>query len=122
MVLKPLSERIKKVRDKFEQAKARAWGMTVPELRQHLMKRKAEKRKYKMELRRKEQEEKQKFEKWKIEQKYKRKRIQAKKGRGSTGLTGMLEMLGGPPQKADYDPLGLFGSPTKTKRRKRVKK
>lgn len=122
MVLNKLSERIRTVRLNFEKAKARAYGMTVPELRQHLTKRKAEKRKYKMELRQKEQAEKVKFEKWKIEQKYRQKRKQAKKS-GSTGIMGVLGMLGGSPsQKGDYDPLGLFGSPTKTKRRKRRKK
>ena len=51
-----LRERIRKVKARFEKAKAKAHGMTVPELRRYLAKRKVEKRKFKLELRRKEEE------------------------------------------------------------------
>jgi len=122
MVLKKLSERLKSVKDKFERAKARAHGMTVPELRVHLRERKAEKKAFKAELRKKEQAERQKFEKWKIEQKYKQKRKQAKSGK-SSGVLGALEMLGGSPSKksAGYDPFGIFSTPRKTSRKRRKK-
>lgn len=121
MVFKTLRERLQKVKEKLEKTKAKAHGMTVPELRQHLTKRKAEKRKFKEELRRKEREERQKFEKWKVEQKYKGKRKQVKTGK-STGALGLIELLGGsPPKGAKADPLGLFGPPKK-KRKKRRKK
>ena len=117
-----LRERIRKVKARFEKAKAKAHGMTVPELRKYLAKRKTEKRKFKLELRRKEEEERQKFKKWQIEQKYKQKRKQVKTGK-STGALGFVELLGGSSSKrAGTDPLGLFGSPTKKKKRKRRKK
>lgn len=123
MVLKKLSERLKKVKDSFERAKARAHGMTVPELREHLRKRKAERRAFKAELRRKEEEEKAKFEKWKIEQKYKRKRKQVKSGK-RVGVLGALEVLGGTPSKkgGGYDPFGIFTTPKQSRKRKRRKK
>ena len=122
MVLKTLSERIKKVRASFERGKAKAYGMTVPELRRHLAKRKAEKRKFKEELRRKEREERGKFLKWKVEQKYKQKRKQTKRGK-QTGALGILEMLGGSTSMgANDDPLGIFGSPTRKKTRKKRRK
>jgi len=109
------------VKASFEKAKAKAHGMTVPELRQHLKKRKAEKRAFKAELRKKEQEERQKFEKWKVERKYKQKRKAVKKGK-ATGALGVLEMLGGKPQKGGSDPFGLFSSPKKPRKKKRKKK
>ena len=119
MVLKKLSQRITKVRVSFEKAKAKAHGMTVPELRAHLKKRKAEKRAFKAELRKKEQEERQKFEKWKIEQKYKGKRKAVKSGKGG-GVTGLIEVLGGSGQKSGgSDPFGFFGSPTRKKKKRK---
>jgi len=113
----------KGLREKLLKAKAKAHGMTVPELKQYLAERKVEKRKFKEELRRKEREEKQKHEKWKIEQKYKQKRKQVKTGK-SSGALGLIELLGGSTsKKANVDPFGLFGSPAKkTKRKKRKKK
>jgi hypothetical protein len=123
MVLKKLAARIKKVRASFEKAKAKAYGMTVPELRRHLAKRKAEKRAYKEELRRIEAREKAKFEKWKIKQKYKRKRKLFKAGKAGRGalaeFTGAMEMLGGKPQKGGPDPFGIFGTPSKPRRKRR---
>ena len=120
MVLKSLSQRLKGVKDSFERAKARAHGMTVSELREHLKRRKVEKRAFKAELRKKEEAERQKFEKWKIEQKYKRKRKQVKKGK-SSGIMGALEMLGGTPSKkaSSYDPFNIFSKPTRKKRRRK---
>ena len=109
----------KKIREKLLKAKAKAHGMTVPELKQYLAERKVEKYKFKMELRRKEQKEKAKFEKWKVEQKYKQKRKQAKAGK-STGVLGMIELFGGSPSKTtNPDPLGLFGPPTKKRKRRK---
>lgn len=123
MVLEKLSERLKKVKDSLERAKAKAHGMTVPELREHLRKRKAERREFKAELRKKERAERAKFEKWKIERKYKQKRKQVKSGK-SSGILGSLEMLGGKPSKKDanYDPLGIFGPPKRLTRRKTRRK
>jgi len=112
----------KGLREKLLKAKAKAHGMTVPELKSYLVERKVEKRKFKEELRRKEREEKQKHEKWKIEQKYKQKRKQVKTGK-SSGALGIIELLGGSTNKqANTDPLGLFGSSAKKKKRKRRKK
>ena len=122
MVFKTLRERIRNVKASFEKAKAKAHGMTVPELRRYLATRKAEKRKFKMELRRKEREEKQKHEKWKIEQKYKQKRKQVKAGK-STGTLGFIDLFAGSSSKeVDADPLGLFGLPKKTMRKKKKKR
>lgn len=132
MVLEKLVERLKNVKDSLERAKARAHGMSVPELREHLRTHKAEKRAFKVELRKKEHEERAKFEKWKIEQKYKQKRKLVKSGKG--GFKGSLaefgsamEVLGGKPSKKGegYDPFGIFGPATgvgskrKKKRRKK---
>jgi len=95
---------------KLEKARAKHHGMTVEELRA-----------YQARLRSKKREEQLKYEEWKIEQKYKRKRKQAKKGK-SGGIAGFIEFLGGSPQKtSSSDPLGLFGTPKK-KRKKRRKK
>lgn len=125
MVLKSLRERIKNVKAKLERAKAKHHGMTVPELREHLKKRKAERRAFKAELRRKEREERQKYEKWKIEQKYKQRRKRVKAGK-PTGFLGALEALGGSQKKSDPllgpDPLGLFGSPKKKRKRRKKRK
>lgn len=121
MVFKTLRERIKNVKASFEKAKAKAHGMTVPELRSYLAKRKVEKRKFKAELRVKEEQEKVKFEKWKIEQKYKQKRKQVKSGK-SSGALGIIELLGGSTSSKGADPLGLFSSSTRQKKRKRRKK
>jgi hypothetical protein len=112
----------KGLRAKLLKAKAKAHGMTVPELEKYLAERKVEKRKFKEELRRKEREEKQKHEKWKIEQKYKQKRKQVKTGK-SGGVLGLIELLGGSQSKGvNADPLGIFSSPTRKKKRKRRKK
>jgi len=121
MVLKNLSQRIKKVKASLEKAKAKAHGMTVPELRAHLAKRKVEKRAFKAELRKKEEAERQKFEKWEIEQKYKRKRKAVKSGK-AMGALGVLELLGGKPQKGVADPFSFFGEPKKPRKKKRKKK
>lgn len=123
MVFKKLSERLKNVKDKFERVKARAHDMTVPELREHLKKRKVEKRAFKAELRKKEHAERQKFEKWKIEQKYKQKRKQVKSGK-SSGVLSALEMLGGTPSKksSGYDPFGIFGEPRRSTRKRKTQK
>lgn len=119
MVLKTLSERIKKVKASFERGKAKAYGMTVPELRRHLAKRKVEKHKFKEELRRKEREERQKFLKWKVERKYKQKRKQVKSGK-QTGALGVLEMFGGSTStRGNDDPLGIFGPPKRKKKRRK---
>lgn len=125
MVLKKLSQRIRKVRASFEKTKAKVHGMTVPELRRHLAKRKAEKRAFKAELRRIEEKEKEKFEKWKIERKYKRKRKLAKAGKGGfkgalTEFTGAMEMLGGKPSEGGPDPFGIFGTPGKPRRKRKT--
>jgi len=112
----------KNLRKKILKTKAKLKGMTVPEYHKYFMQQKAEKKKFKEELRRKEREEKQKHEKWKIEQKYKQKRKQVKTGKAS-GALGIIELLGGSQSKqANADPLGLFSSPVKKKKRKRRKK
>jgi len=112
----------KSLREKLLKAKAKAHGMTVPELKRHLAKRKAENRKFKQELKRKEQEQKLKHEQWKIEQKYKQKRKAVKKGKRS-GALGILEALGGSTSaRGSDDPLGIFGSPTRKKKSKKRRK
>jgi len=93
--------------------------MTVPQLREYQANIKAEKRTARLSLKAKEREERLKFEQWKVEQKYKRKRKQAKSRKKSGGL---LEMLGGTTQRSSNDPLGLFGSPKKTTRKRKRRK
>lgn len=123
MGLKKLGERLKKVKDSLERAKARAHGMTVPELRAHLKKRKVERRAFKEELKEKERLERKKFEKWKIEQKYKQKRKQTKSGK-SSDIMGALEMLGGTPSKKSesYDPFNIFGTSKWSGRKHKAKR
>lgn len=122
MVLQKLTERIKKAKTKMERMKAKAHGMTVPELRQHLRKRKTERRAFKAELKRMEREERQKFEKWKITQKYKQKRKATKEGKPG-GALGLIMDLGGPGKASkDGDPLGIFSGQKKQRTHKKRKK
>ena len=98
-----------KLKKRIEQNKAKRLGMTVEEMRS-----------YKKQLKTKEATEKLKFEKWQIEQKYKKKRKQTKKGKG--GVTGLLEGLSGSGDMfGGDDPLGIFGSPKKSRKKWRKK-
>lgn len=111
---------LKSAREKLERFKAKAHGMSVPELREHLKQQKARKKARKARLRQKEMGEREKFEAWKIEQKYKRKRKQVKEGKSSA--VGLLKVLGGTPSKSEGpydDPFNIFGGSKRKKRRRR---
>jgi len=106
------------IREKILKMRAKAKGMTVPEYQEYMKKRKAEMKRFREELKRKEREEKKKFEKWKITEKYKRKRKQIKSGKKQEGLLGLL---GGSEEQGE-DPLGLFGSPKKSRKKRKKRK
>lgn len=110
---------LENVKEKLERFKAKRHGMTVPELREHMRQRKEERKRFKLELKEKERAEHQKFEEWKIEQKYKQKRKQVKKGGGGS-ITDVIYTLGGrPSEERGSDPLGLFGSPKRSTRKRK---
>lgn len=111
---------LKGVRERLERFKAKSHGMTVPELREHMKKRKAEMKKLKEGLRQKKRSEYEKHEHWKVEQKYREKRKRVRQGKP----TGILSMLGGSPSKSSggYDPFGLFSSPKKPRKKSPRKK